>query len=132
VEVIRQDHEISSDLAVSQYGEPVIDIWAGHVDAKHTRLWQRDTIVNLYSVGKAITPLRVLRQAEVGGLDLDTSVANYWAEFAQAGKERVPLRQILTHEPAYPRWEKLPAGASLKWNLFCAALAEPKTLVGTW
>jgi CubicO group peptidase (beta-lactamase class C family) len=103
----------------------VLDIWAGHIDADRTQLWQRDTIVNLYSVGKAITALCLLQQVELGRIDLDTPVAHYWPEFAQAGKERIPVRQLLTHEAGLPAVRKaLPPGSSLDWDLFCAALAE--------
>ena len=124
-EMIRQDHEVGAALAVSHHGEPVIDIWAGHIDADRTQLWQRDTIVNLYSVGKAFTALCLLQQVELGRVDLDTPVAHYWPEFAQAGKERIPVRQLLTHEAGLPAVRKeLPPGSSLDWDLLCAALAE--------
>ena len=124
-EVIRQDHEVGAALAVTHHGEPVLDIWAGHVDADRTRLWQRDTIVNLYSVGKAITALCLLQQAELGRVDLDAPVADYWPEFAQGGKALLPVHQLLTHEAGLPAIRKdLPPGSALDWRVFCAALAR--------
>ena len=62
---------------------------------------------------------------ELGRVDLDTPVAHYWPEFAQAGKARIPVRQLLTHQAGLPAVHKeLPPGSSLDWDLFCAALAE--------
>ena len=37
----------------SSTAHAVVDLWGGHADAARTRPWERDTIVNLYSVGKA-------------------------------------------------------------------------------
>jgi CubicO group peptidase (beta-lactamase class C family) len=45
--------EVGAALAVHVDGRPVVDLWGGHADAARTRPWERDTIVNLYSVGKA-------------------------------------------------------------------------------
>ncbi len=33
-----------------------------------------------------------------GDLDLDAPVASYWPEFAQQGKEAIPVRWLLTHQ----------------------------------
>jgi CubicO group peptidase (beta-lactamase class C family) len=53
----------------------VVDLWAGHRDASRTRPWERDTLVNLYSVGKAITAVCALRLVEQGVLDLAAPVS---------------------------------------------------------
>ena len=54
-EVLASGFEVGAALAVCIDTHAVIDLWGGHADAARTRPWQRDTIVNLFSVGKAVT-----------------------------------------------------------------------------
>jgi CubicO group peptidase (beta-lactamase class C family) len=115
--------EIGVALAVYVDGRPVIDLWAGHENAERTRPWRADTIVNLYSVGKAVTAVCALRLVDAGLLDLDAPIARYWPEFAQAGKARIPVRFLLTHEAGMPAIARpLPANAMLEWDAMIGAL----------
>jgi len=123
-ETLASGLEVGAALAVHVGGRPVIDLWGGHVDAARTRPWERDTIVNLYSVGKAVTAVCALRLVDAGRLDLDAPVAEYWPEFAQAGKGRLPVRYLLTHQAALPAVARpLPPGARTQWDVMTAALA---------
>ncbi len=122
--VFPDEGEVGAALAVSIDGEMAIDLWAGHADEALTRPWQRDTIVNLYSVGKAITAMCAHRLAERGALDLDAPVARYWPEFAQAGKAELPVRYLLTHQAGLPALtDALPPRSIIDWDTVCAALA---------
>lgn len=73
-EVLASGFEVGAALAVCIDTHAVIDLWGGHADAARTRPWQRDTIVNLFSVGKAVTAVCALRLADAGRLDLDAPV----------------------------------------------------------
>jgi len=92
-------------VAVFVDGEPVVDVWGGYVDAARTVPWQRDTIVNVWSVTKLMTALCALVLADRGALDLDAPVARYWPEFAAAGKEDVLVRHLLAHTAGLPDWD---------------------------
>ncbi len=75
-------------------------------------------------LGKAVTAVCALRLAERGALDLDSPVSRYWPEFAQAGKTRLPVRLLLTHQAGLPAvFRELPKGAVLQWEVMTAALA---------
>jgi CubicO group peptidase (beta-lactamase class C family) len=87
-------------------GEPVVDIWGGYTDPAGTVKWERDTIVNVFSTTKTMTALCGLILADRGELDLHAPVARYWPEFAQAGKERVEVRQLLGHTSGLSGWEQ--------------------------
>ena len=76
-EIMGAGTEVGAALAVCVDKQPVVDLWGGHADAARTRPWTRDTVVNLFSVGKAITAICALRLAEAGRLDLDAPVARY-------------------------------------------------------
>ena len=123
-EVLVSGFEVGVALAVYVDGQAVVDLWGGHADAARTRPWQRDTIVNLYSVGKAIGAVCMLRLVDAGVLDLDAPVARYWPEFAQASKARIPVRYLLTHQAGLPAIARsLPSGAWRSWDVIAEALA---------
>ena len=116
--------EVGAALAVYVDGESAVDLWGGFADRARTRPWRRDTIVNLYSVGKAVSAVCALRLVDAGLLDLEAPVAHYWPEFAQAGKARLLVRHLLTHQAGLPAVaQPLPSGSWRSWDTITAALA---------
>ena len=98
-------------------GATVVDLWGGWADVARTQAWQRDTIVNFFSVSKALCAIAVLRLAERGLLDLDDRVALHWPEFAANGKDAITIRQLLSHRAALPALrDPLPDEAMLDWK----------------
>jgi CubicO group peptidase (beta-lactamase class C family) len=89
--------EIGAAVAVTVGGRPMVDLWGGHADAAHTRPWQRDTIVNVWSTTKGLCALCAHRLADQGKLDFEAPVANYWPEFGAAGKASMPVKYLLNH-----------------------------------
>jgi CubicO group peptidase (beta-lactamase class C family) len=117
--------DVGAAVAVTIDGRPVIDLWGGYADKQRTRPWQRDTIVNVYSATKGVAATCLNRLADNGRVDLDAPVARYWPEFAQAGKERIPVRWLLSHRAGLPAVSKpLASDALLRWDVMAAALAE--------
>ncbi len=117
--------ELGASVSVALQGEIVVDLWAGHVDREKTRPWERDTIVLVYSTTKGFVALAAHMLADRGLLDFEAPVADVWPEFAQAGKEQLPLRYLLTHEAGLPVIdEDLPQGAELDWDTMAGALAR--------
>jgi CubicO group peptidase (beta-lactamase class C family) len=89
--------EVGASFAATLDGEPVVDIWAGYTEKTEKLPWERDTLVNVYSTTKAMTAICTLMLVDRGRLDLDAPVALYWPEFAQAGKDKLPVRYLLSH-----------------------------------
>jgi len=119
--------EIGAAVAVTLDGAPLVDLWGGHADQARTRPWTRDTLVNIYSSTKGLTAICAHRLVDQGKLDLDAPVARYWPEFAQAGKEKLPVRFLLSHRAGLPAVSKQLAPETFyDWNAMCAALAEQK------
>jgi CubicO group peptidase (beta-lactamase class C family) len=120
----RRHGELGAAVAITVEGRPVVDIWAGWKDPARTQLWERDTIVAVFSVGKAMAAICVLLLAERGGIDLDAPVARYWPEFATAGKVEVTVRTLLSHRAGLPALRRaLPDEAIYDWDLMAGALA---------
>jgi CubicO group peptidase (beta-lactamase class C family) len=127
--------DVGGSAAVYVDGEPVVDVWGGYADAARTRPWQRDTIVNVWSVTKTMTALCALILADRGELDLDAPVARYWPEFGAAGKQGVLVRHLLSHTAGLPDWDGSVADL-YDWQTVTARLAalppqwEPGTAAG--
>jgi CubicO group peptidase (beta-lactamase class C family) len=84
-------------VAVMVDGKLVVDLWGGHADAARAKPWQRDTIVNVWSVTKGIVALAVGMLVERGKLDYAAPVAAVWPEFAAGGKGDIALDLVMSH-----------------------------------
>ena len=116
--------ERGAALCVQVGGETVVDIWAGVADKDGQQAWHSDTILNLFSCTKPFTAVTALQLVGEGKLELDAPVARYWPEFAAAGKERITLRHLLSHQAGLPAIrQNLPAEALYDWPTMTAALA---------
>src|SRR5258708_21752504 len=87
--------EVGAAFAAYHRGELVADLWGGIADPKTERLWERDSIIGVFSTTKGATAICAHKLAQEGLLDVDAPVASYWPEFAQAGKENIPVRYLL-------------------------------------
>ena len=111
-------------LCVQIGGETVLDLWAGSADKDGQQAWHSDTILNLFSCTKTFTAVTVLQLVGEGKLELDAPVARYWPEFAAAGKEKITLRHLLSHQAGLPALRQmLPAEALYDWQAMTSALA---------
>jgi len=100
-------------------------MWAGYSDAAQTKPWEKDTIVNVYSTTKVMTAICTLMCVDRGLLDLDAPVAKYWPEFAQGGKEEIPVRYILSHTSGLSGYGKPITTETLyNWEKVINILAE--------
>jgi len=121
----RDRGELGAAVAIAVEGRPVVDIWAGWMDPGRNRPWQRDTLVDVFSVGKAMAVLCVLVLVERGEVDLEATVSRYWPEFAAADKGDVTVRMLLCHRAGVPAIRRqLPDHAMYDWGLIAAALAQ--------
>jgi CubicO group peptidase (beta-lactamase class C family) len=89
--------ELGASIVVDLDGEIAVDLWGGWRDADRSQPWERDTITNVWSTTKTVTSLAALMLADRGLLDVDAPVAQYWPEFAAAGKDGVLVRHLLSH-----------------------------------
>jgi CubicO group peptidase (beta-lactamase class C family) len=90
--------ELGAAVAVYRDGRKVVDLWGGLRDGTTQAPWQEDTLVNVFSTTKGVASLAVAHAASRGLLDYDAKVADYWPEFAQAGKAAITVRQLLSHQ----------------------------------
>lgn len=84
-------------VCVYHRGEPVVDLWGGYSDEDHTP-WRRDTMAPSFSTTKGVASTLLHIYVDRGLIDYDARVAEYWPEFAQAGKQDITVRQVLSHQ----------------------------------
>lgn len=65
---------------------------------------REDTIFDLASISKLFTTTAAMKLYEQGKFSLDDPVAKYIPEFAQNGKEKVTIRQLMTHTSGFAPW----------------------------
>ena len=119
--------EVGASFAVTLNGKHVVDLWGGYANAAKTKQWEKNTIVNVFSTTKVMTALCIHILVDRGLLDLDVPVAKYWPEFAQAGKENLPVRYLLSHTSGLAGWDKTLRTKKLyKWDLMVELLAAQK------
>lgn len=117
--------ELGAALAVYVDGRLVVDLWGGVANHVTRAPWVEDTLTLVFSATKGATALCAHLLAARGALDLDAPVARYWPEFAQSGKERIAVRQLLNHQAGLAAIDRaLPPESVSEWDTLCAALAQ--------
>ena len=126
--------EVGAAVCVVVDGAVVVDLAGGWTDAARTQPWRHDTLVDFYSVGKALVALLALQLVDVGLIDLDAPIASLWPEFGAGGKEDATLRHALCHRAGVPAIrEHLTDDDLWSWDRMTRALAatEPWWEPGT-
>jgi CubicO group peptidase (beta-lactamase class C family) len=117
--------EVGAAVAVFVDGVLVVDLVGGWADAARTRRWQPDTLVDVYSVGKAMVALLALQLVDEGLLGLDHPVTSVWPEFGAGGKEGATVRHALCHRAGVPAIRAPLTNEDLwDWETMTGALAD--------
>ena len=90
--------ELGAAVSIWQNGKPVVDLYGGFYDARHEKPWEADTLVLIWSATKGIGSACVLHVLQEHEISIARTVAEFCPEFAQAGKERITLAQLLSHQ----------------------------------
>jgi CubicO group peptidase (beta-lactamase class C family) len=116
--------ELGAAVCVAIEDRFVVELWCGSADTERGRPWREDTLVNVFSVGKAIAALCLLMLVSRDQLALDDPVARYWPQFAASSKDAVTVRMVLSHTAGLAAIAReLPVGALYDWELVTSALA---------
>ena len=119
--------ERGAAITVEIEGETVVDLWGGTDSKEQNTTWQEDTIVNVFSTTKGMAAVCLLQLIEEGKVNLDDPVAKYWPEFAQEGKDKIPVRYLFCHKSGLCGvTTPLPNDAYYNWDTMVSALAAQK------
>jgi CubicO group peptidase (beta-lactamase class C family) len=90
--------ELGAAVSIWQNGKPIVDLYGGFCDARREKPWEADTLILIWSATKGIGSACLLHVLQEHRIGIDRTVAEFWPEFAQAGKEKVTLSQLLSHQ----------------------------------
>ena len=123
-----------SAVCVYHRGRAVVDLWGGQKDWQGSA-WTRDTMSVSFSTTKGATTTLLHMLVDRGLLRYSDPVAEHWPEFAQAGKQKITVRNLLCHQAGLYGLRDLIDSAQdlLDWTKVTEALsaAAPADPVGS-
>jgi CubicO group peptidase (beta-lactamase class C family) len=90
--------ELGAAISVWQHGKSILELHGGFRDAKREQPWTADTIVLFWSATKGLGSACLLHALQEHDIGLERHVAEFWPEFARAGKSKITLAQLLSHQ----------------------------------
>ncbi|MEP6685638.1 MAG: serine hydrolase domain-containing protein [Verrucomicrobiota bacterium] len=90
--------ELGAAVSIWQRGQPLLDLYGGFRDARREKPWDARTIVLFWSATKGLGSSCLLHVLQEHKIELSRRVADFWPEFAQAGKNEITLAQLLSHQ----------------------------------
>jgi CubicO group peptidase (beta-lactamase class C family) len=90
--------ELGGACCAFHRAEKVVDIWGGVRNKQTAEPWEQDTMVVVHSATKGLAAMTLALAHSRCWLDYEERVCAYWPEFAQNGKERITVRQLLAHQ----------------------------------
>ena len=127
VENFARRRELGGACSAYYHGEKVVDLWGGIRNMRTGELWEENTMVIVYSATKGLAAMTLAVAHSRGWLDYEARVCDYWPEFAQQGKARVTVRQLLAHQAGlYALDEPLDRGLVADLDRLAIVLARQK------
>lgn len=117
--------ELGGAFAAHVDGRQVVDIRGGVRDRTTGKAYGEDTLQLIFSATKGVAALCL----HLLGIDVDQPVSRWWPEFAESGKEDLPLRWLLSHMAGLPTVDRRLSPAEVfEWEPVCEALAAQQPL----
>jgi CubicO group peptidase (beta-lactamase class C family) len=89
--------DLGAAISLWHDGKPLLDLHGGFRDARRKHQWTKDTIVLIWSATKGLASACALHVLQECRIDLERRIVEFWPNFAQAGKEKITLAQLLSH-----------------------------------
>ena len=120
-------HELGGACCAYVHGTKVVDLWGGLRNKQTGESWDRDTMVIVYSATKGLAAMTMALAHSRGWLNYEERVSAYWPEFAQQGKDKVSVRQLLAHQAGlYVLDEPIDRGLVADLDRLAVVLARQK------
>ena len=124
---INNGYELGCSVAVEYKGKEVVNLYGGYTDETKTNLWKKNTLVNVWSVTKAVTGVCIAKLISENKLDVNNKVSYYWPEYDCNGKSNTKVIDLLTHRAGMFAFEdNYPKCSWNDWEEFTSALEKQK------
>lgn len=118
--------ELGAAVSIWQNGKAIVDLHGGFKDARREHPWTSDTLVLIWSATKGLGSACLLQVLQEHKIDIERRVAEFWPEFAQAGKANITLTQLLSHQAGLAALDR--KADVLDYDAVIGALEEQKPL----
>lgn len=98
VENFERRRELGAACCVYYRGEKAVDLWGGIRDKATGALWEEGTMALVASATKGLAAMAMAIAQSRSLFDYDDRISRHWPEFAQQGKEKITIRQLLAHQ----------------------------------
>jgi CubicO group peptidase (beta-lactamase class C family) len=112
IENFTRRNELGAACCIYYQSEKVVDLWGGVRNKRTSEPWEEDTMVIVFSATKGLSGLAMALANSRGLFDYDERISKYWPEFAQQGKDKITVRQLLAHQAGLFAFDK-PVGKSI-------------------
>lgn len=92
-----EDSEMGAALSIWRDGVEVVNLFAGYADSRVDKFWDEHTAAVVFSCTKGLMSILAAQLVQEGRLDYNRPVADYWPEFAAAGKGQITVSDVLAH-----------------------------------
>src|SRR5438105_669357 len=116
--------ELGAAVSVWQNGKQILDRYGGFRDARREQPWTEGTLVLIWSATKGLGSACLLHVLQEHKIDIERRVGEFWPEFAQAGKEKITLAQLLSHQAGLAALDQ--SANILDYDAVIAALEKQK------
>jgi len=125
-----EDLEHGASFCAYKDGELIVDLIGGWADRAKTKPMDSETLIAVFSSGKAPAALVIAHLADQDMLGYDQPVSSVWKEFAAEGKSAITIGQAMSHQSGLagisnPDWTP---EDWFDWDKTCAQLAVQKPL----
>jgi len=103
--------ELGAQFFVLKDGEPIVDCKGGWADKGKTTAMNSDSLISVYSSGKAMAALVIAWLVDQDRIGYDQTVSSLWPEFGTNGKDKVTIAELMSHQAGLsgfsnPEWSR--------------------------
>ena len=98
--------ELGAAISVWQNGKELLELHGGFRDARREQAWTDETLVLIWSATKGLGSACLLHVLQEHKIDIERRVGKFWPEFAQAGKEKITITQLLSHQAGLAAFDR--------------------------
>ena len=80
---LKSGHELGCSVAIEYQGKEVVNLYGGYTNKLKSQEWESNTLVNVWSVTKAVTGICISKIISDGLLDVNKNVNYYWPEYGK-------------------------------------------------
>ena len=123
--IIAQAPESGAAVSIWHKGQNVANLWGGLADKEAKTPWSEDTKVVVFSCTKGLMSLAIAQLFQAKKISYDDLVTKYWPEYANAGKEKTTIRELVSHRAGVPFFkDDITLDQAINWDYMVSKVEQ--------